>query len=434
MHTVHRSPVPDNDSPSVRAQLDTARLLTDVITSMSEVDDFDEAMAATLEAVCSFTSWPVGQLWLPTGDGARLMAGPSWSQDVPELRKFLAANVDVVHRPGECVSGEVWRQGTSVLLAGIQTLGNCSGCAAGFDAGLVGTLGFPILHRGEVIGVLTCWVFDVRGADDALVEAVETVSSAIGSLLSRRHVEETLRATAEEAQRLSADLQQFAYVASHDLQEPVRMVASFVQLLAARSGHLLDEESTEYLNFAREGAERMNLLVNDLLRYASLNVTGPQKHVDLNDVFDDCVAMFASEIFDRGARVTATELPVVLAERSVVVQVVQNLIRNALVFSEPHVPPVIRVTAEACVGRWVISVEDNGIGVPEDQRERIFLPFRRVHGRAKYPGTGVGLAICRKVVEGFGGAIWVEPRAGGGSVFRFSLPAAKIPRLVNRAS
>jgi PAS domain S-box-containing protein len=228
-----------------------------------------------------------------------------------------------------------------------------------------------------------------------------------------------------ELERSNTDLAQFAYVASHDLSEPLRMVSSYVQLLAERYAGQLDADADEFIGFAVDGAARMKALIDDLLAYSRSGTSSVIRRPV------DCTALVGSALADLDLAITASggsvrigDLPTVTGDPGQLAQVFQNLLSNALKFVPPGQVPHIEVSAEREGQAWCFAVEDNGIGIDAGHRDRIFLMFKRLHGRAEYPGTGIGLALCHKIVSRFGGRIWIDGRAGGGSIFRFTLPDA----------
>jgi PAS domain S-box-containing protein len=242
---------------------------------------------------------------------------------------------------------------------------------------------------------------------------------------TRRH-EEALAAHAKELERSNAELEQFAYVASHDLQEPLRMVASYCQLLQRRYKGKLDADADEFIGYAVEGASRMQRMINDLLTYSRVGRRAAMASVRLGDAVAAAVANLQAAIEDGGAAVEAGELPTVSGDRLLLTQLLQNLVGNALKFRGEQ-PVRVRVEARRDEASWTVSVADNGIGIAPEYREKIFLIFQRLHDRGKYPGTGIGLAICKKVVEYHGGRIWVESEPGKGSRFCFTLPDPAVP-------
>lgn len=246
-----------------------------------------------------------------------------------------------------------------------------------------------------------------------------------------RTAERALAATAEDLRRSNRELEQYAYVASHDLVEPLRSVTGFLELLEQRSGAALDERSRLYVRHAQEGTERMKQLVDDLLQFARAGRLGREEDVRLGDVVDDVTAMLFDAIRRTGAEVAvAGELPTVRGDRGQLRQVVQNLVGNALKFGRDGVPPQVTVSARQLGdgAGWELSVRDNGIGIAPEAAERIFALFGQLHPQERYGGSGIGLAICERIVERHGGRIWVESPPsegdGTGTAFRFTLPPA----------
>jgi signal transduction histidine kinase len=238
----------------------------------------------------------------------------------------------------------------------------------------------------------------------------------------RRQVEEDLARKVDELARSNADLEQFAYVASHDLQEPLRMVAAYTQLLAERYKGKLDENADKFIGYASEGALRMQVLIQDLLAFSRVGRNGASASVDCNAVMQEVLQTLDSAIQESRAVVDCAALPAVWADRTQMAQVFQNLIGNAIKFRQLEPPPVISVRAEKEERNWLFRVTDNGIGIAPESAENIFVVFQRLHARTEYPGNGIGLAICKKIIERYGGKIWVESADGSGSTFKFTMP------------
>jgi signal transduction histidine kinase len=239
----------------------------------------------------------------------------------------------------------------------------------------------------------------------------------------RKRVEGSLRQTAEDLERSNKDLEQFAYVASHDLQEPLRAVAGFVGLLKKQYHDKLDAVAAEYIDLSVEGAERMQTLIHDLLTFSRVGTKGGAfVRMNMKDAFDDAMKNLQVAITESGALVTyCDEMPSVSADPTQMTQLLQNLIANAIKFHGQMRPQIV-VGAERKNNYWVMSVKDNGIGIEPQYYDRIFLIFQRLHTRSQYKGTGIGLAVCKKIVERHGGMIWVESKPGEGSTFFFTIP------------
>jgi PAS domain S-box-containing protein len=252
-----------------------------------------------------------------------------------------------------------------------------------------------------------------------------TGASVIARDITKRiRAEQELAVKAEELARSNRELEQFAYVASHDLQEPLRMVASYTQLLAERYCGKLDENADKFIGYAKEGAVRMQVLIHDLLAFSQVGLAGvTRENVDCNAVLEGVVQSLTAAIQETGAVVNYAALPTVWADHPQIAQVFQNLIGNAIKFRK-EAPPELAVRAEKSGRSWLFSVSDNGIGIAPEYAENIFVVFQRLHARTEYPGNGIGLAICKKIIEHYDGRIWVESRVGQGSTFKFTLPSA----------
>ncbi len=249
--------------------------------------------------------------------------------------------------------------------------------------------------------------------------------SIVEDITETQAAERALIAKTEELARSNADLEQFAFIASHDLREPLRMVSAYMGLLERRFGPVIGAEGAEYVAYAKEGAQRMDRLVLDLLEFSRVGrMEEALEPVSLDEVVDGVIANLSPAMGECGARVERPEpLPAIPAVRGEMVQLLQNLIGNAVKYRDPSRPLVVRVSARQERGQWVVSVADNAIGIAPDYSERIFRIFQRLHTRDRFEGTGIGLAICKRIVERHGGRIWVDSVPGEGSAFSFTLPA-----------
>lgn len=239
----------------------------------------------------------------------------------------------------------------------------------------------------------------------------------------RLQIEENLKRLNEELERSNQELQQFAYIASHDLQEPLRTVVGFVELLQRRYQDKLDRDANDFIDHAVKGTARMQAMINDLLDYSRVQTRGsPFKEVSMDEALSRALANLETSIKESEAVITKSgPLPVVFGDRQQLVRLWQNLISNAIKFRGPDRPD-IQISAQKQENEFLFAVKDNGIGVDPRYLEKIFLIFQRLHGREKYPGTGIGLAICKRIVERHGGRIWAESEPGRGSTFYFTLP------------
>jgi light-regulated signal transduction histidine kinase (bacteriophytochrome) len=296
------------------------------------------------------------------------------------------------------------REAVRRKLSGEQPLAPFRRCYVGRDGGELWVEVHDILVRnatGETAGIRT-----------ALLDITE-----------RKRMEKALQLNAEKLARSNEELERFAYVASHDLQEPLRMVASFTQLLAKRYSGRLDETADRYIHYAVDGAKRMQQLIADLLAYSRVNSKElDPRQTDCEAVVLEAMRNLEVAIKESGASVDWDPLPALWVDQGQLTQVFQNLLANAIKFRRKEECPRIHVSAVDSGAEWTISVRDNGIGIDARHAERVFQMFQRLHTRAEYPGTGIGLAVCKKVIERHGGKLWVESGSGAGSTFRFTIP------------
>ncbi len=286
--------------------------------------------------------------------------------------------------------------------------------------GLLGA--FLLLVTGHTAHIQALVRERTRELDTQTKLAVRETIEATAARDRAEQAELALRGKTMELERSNKDLEQFAYVASHDLQEPLRMVASYMQLLEQRYKDKLDSDATEFIDFAVDGAKRMQQLIKDLLNYSRVTTRGKKfATVDCEEIVSQAVANLTMAIDESGAQITRDPLPKVEGDENQLLSLFQNLISNAIKYRGSEAPR-IRLSSETNDGEHLFSVQDNGIGIDPKNAERIFAIFQRLHARTEYSGTGIGLAICNKIVERHGGRIWVEEAPEGGSIFKFTLP------------
>jgi signal transduction histidine kinase len=279
-----------------------------------------------------------------------------------------------------------------------------------------------------------------QGATDCVLKGhLARLPLAVGRALEekrlrdqRRQSEEELAQKVAELARSNAELEQFAYVASHDLQEPLRMIANYTQLLAERYRGKLDEQADKYIGYSVDGAVRMQALIQDLLKFSRVGKQEIEpRTTECRAVVEQALKNLQAAVQENGAVVNWNSLPVVMADPSQLTQVFQNLIANAIKFHGAEKPAIL-IDAEKKDHEWVFAVSDNGIGIPAESWQDIFVIFRRLHTRDEYAGNGIGLSICKKIIERHGGRIWIEAQATPGCRFKFTLPI-EVPKAAQAA-
>ncbi len=254
------------------------------------------------------------------------------------------------------------------------------------------------------------------------IEEQKLIQFIMQDITERKRSEQLLQESIEDLARSNAELEQFTYIASHDLKEPLRMISSFAQLLEKRYKDKLDEDANDFIRFITEGVVRMQDLINSLLAYSRIGKYSKEfEKVDLNDVLKDVIDNLSKLINDTNAEVIYDSLPSLFVDKNQLLQVFQNLISNAIKFRRID-PPLVHISSRLDSKHWVFSIRDNGIGIKSKDFERIFIIFQRLHAKDEFGGTGIGLAICKKIIERYGGKIWVESEVGKGSTFYFSIP------------
>lgn len=271
---------------------------------------------------------------------------------------------------------------------------------------------FFILDRGSIIR-------NMEG------KPIRMIGSMV-NLTPQKIAEEKEKNYVMELERSNRELEQFAYIASHDLQEPLRMVGSYVQLIEQRYKGKLDQDADEFIKYAVDGANRMKQLIVDLLNYSKINRQMPATELNLNDLLAEVLDNLKAIVLDSKANIVIEELPVITADKTQMVQVFQNLISNAIKFQPKGNLPEIKISAEKKVDEWLFSISDNGIGIDKRYHEKVFVIFRQLHSKAMYNGTGIGLAVVKKIVERHGGTIWFESELGKGTTFYFTVKSKKV--------
>ena len=285
------------------------------------------------------------------------------------------------------------------------------------DGEKLGGIEYTAIHRDGSHIPVNMYANRIIGGNKAV-----GLRGIIVDISTHKQIEKELKETLNKLEQSNAELEQFAYVASHDLQEPLRMIASYTQLLARRYQGKLDADADEFIGYAVDGAHRMQKLINDLLSYSRVTTgSRPFEMTECETIVDQALLNLQLAIEESDTTITRDPLPTVMVDPPQLVRLFQNLIGNAIKFRRDAAPE-IHIGARKEGNEWLFSVRDNGIGIDPQHSDRVFIIFRRLHSKAEYPGTGIGLSICRKIVERHGGKIRVEPNDDNGSTFYFTIP------------
>lgn len=363
---------------------------------------------------------------------------------LPLMRKFIASNPQYADRGvGGAVLGkekqilfgapdEIWKTITPESRADMESLG------------IKSALVTPIRSRGSTIGIIACFrpaqgesfspderllVQDLADRAALAISAARLFQEIQRELALRKKAEEDIKMYASKLERSNTELQQFAYIASHDLREPLRMISGYLKLLEKKYSGRLDEKADSFIQYAMSGSDRMQKIIDDLLEFSRVSTQAmPFEAADLELALQNALENLQVAVQESGATITSGPMPVVAGDAVQLSQVFQNLIANAIKFRASGKKPVIRVSSKDGGAEWIFSVSDNGIGIPQEQRARIFEIFHRLHG-PEYPGTGIGLAVCERIVKRHGGSIWVDSEPGRGSEFFFTIPKRALEEL-----
>jgi PAS domain S-box-containing protein len=392
-------------------------------------DSLADAIRGIMRVMCERLDWVCAARWSLDERENRLHCVETWSVDDEKIRAFLDTSRRETFVPGTTgMIRRVLSTGESVWIADIEEKKDFLRGPMALGAGLRGAFALPVRMGDKVLGAIEFFGREPRHPDKWLLQITVSIGNLIGQLMARRQAEAAMREAYQELEqktreltRSNEELQQFAYVASHDLQEPLRMISSYTQLLERRYVDKLDGDARDFMAYIVDGAARMKQLIEDLLAYSRVGTRGKDfQTVDSGAPLDRALANLRASIESSGARITRERMPEVIADGAQLAQVFQNLIGNAIKFRGAQAPR-IHVGAEARDTVWVFTVKDNGIGLDTQYADRIFMMFQRLHNKAEYPGTGIGLAIVKKIVERHGGRIWVESEPGKGATFGFTI-------------
>lgn len=398
--------------PQIEAE-NRVRLLYDLSRTLGGARDLDGALHQALRTVCQAGGWDLGETWVVDETGKHLECAARWWRRGSRTERFQEESEGLRFPRGFGLPGRAWAQDGPFWMRDVLAEPEFLRQEGARQAGLRTAVGIPIRSGRRTIAVLAFYLRDLRPRDEQLVHFLGAASGQIGSLFHRRQV--------EAIERSSSDLKQLTYVVSHDLREPLRMITSYLQLLQERYGDRLDEDAETFIGFAVDGADRMRVLLDDLLAYARSGGPTDLVRLDLEGIVREAwrnVSVLAEET---NATLRVDPLPEAWGDHSGMLLVFQNLLQNSIRF-RGDAPPVIEVSGFRDEGMTIVGVRDNGRGIREADRDRIFEIFRRAERDT--PGTGMGLAICRRILQSLDGRIWVESERGRGSTFWLAMPGS----------
>jgi len=394
------------------ARLVALRDINMAITSTLDLHSVLNMLMETIDAVLPNMAI---QVWLVNRQSGQAERAACWNLDEADWKGRKLRDTPALVK-------EAMSKKTPALARNVQTDPRTADSEFYRRQGVVSYLGIPLVIKEEVLGVL---VFLTREERQFAGEEIEFLSTLAGeaaiAIHNSQHFEETAKLAANLA-RSNKELEQFAYVASHDLQEPLRMITAYTTLLAKRYQGKLDKDADEFIAYAADGAKRMQGLIQDLLTYSRVGTKGKEFALtDCESVLQTILTGLKAAIDESGAVVTHDPLPTVMADAGQIGQLLQNLIGNGVKYRN-SMAPQIHVSCRRNGSEWIFSVRDNGIGIDPKYGEKIFVIFQRLHTQQEYEGTGIGLAVCKKIVERHKGRIWVESRLGQGATFYFTIP------------
>jgi PAS domain S-box-containing protein len=406
------------DMTKLRSAEEELRLLQSVTMLITSAEDFEAAVATAIRTVCEQTGWVAGEMWIPTGDGARLELAPGWWASSPAQEAFFReASAPQTMAPGEGLPGAVWQSKQPVWIDVETTRRKGPRIETARRVGFVAGVGVPVLAEGEVVAVLGFFADHRRLEDERWTRSFSTIAAQLGPILLRKRAENQLADQAVELARSNADLHLFAELIAHELQQPV---AAVVRMLGTAEDEPADHE--RLLARALPAARRLQESIEGLLRYASVGRPEAEA-VSAGPIVEAVLDDLSLELEEAGAVLIRHELPTVRADPAQVRAVLHNLVANALRYRNTD-PLRIEIGSREDGERAILFVRDNGRGIRPEDHHRIFELFRRGASGADVPGIGIGLALSRRIVEAHGGELWVESTPGEGSTFFFSLPPA----------
>jgi signal transduction histidine kinase len=405
-------------------------LLVAVATAANDSSDVEDALSRVISCVCAHTGWPVGHVYL-SDPAVGLAPTAIWHIDHPDRFETFRRVTEVTPLAfGEGLGGRVLASGEPVWLPDVTVDTNFPRARITADIAVRGAFGFPILIGVEVVGVMEFFTDTIESPNARLLELMRQIGTEVGRAIERdraraaeQRFNDQLAARAIELERSNSELEQFASIASHDLQEPLRKVRTFTQKVVTTEAEQLSERGQDYLQRANSAAARMQKLIDDLLTFSRVATHGRAfAPVDLAQLTAEVLEDLETAVEQSRAAVHVGALPTIYADALQMRQLIQNLLSNALKFRREGTVPEIAIDGVVRDGTAEITVSDNGIGFDPQYSDRIFRVFERLHGRSEYDGTGIGLALCRKIAERHGGTVIAHGVPRDGATFTVIVP------------
>ncbi len=383
-----------------------------------ETDDLDELMREASRQVADVLDTDYCEVFDLDDDGETLLLRQGVGWDAGLVGETTVSAVEADSQAAYTLEND-----SPTVVEDVETDGRFGGIGLQTDHGVHSGISTVVGPFDEPWGILGTHDADTGTFTDEDVSFVQSVANILAEAIERRQYQSELEGLVADLEESNERLEQFAYAASHDLQEPLRMVSTYLQLVERRYEDELDDEGREFLGFAVDGADRMRAMIDGLLEYSRVETAAdPLEPVDLEAVLEDAREDLQVAIEASDATITVASLPRVEGDAHQLRQVFQNLLENAIEYSGDD-PPAVHVSAERDGGRWTVTVRDEGIGIDPADQDRVFDVFERAHGRAEGAGTGIGLALCERIVERHGGDVWLDSEPGGGTAVSFTLPA-----------
>lgn len=409
---------------TVRERTAHLALLQQVTAAANESTHWEDAAQLCLDQVCRSTGWPVGHIYVSgSSQPGELVSTDIWHiEDEARFQPFKAASAHINIKNNLSLPARTCVAKRAVWIPDVVNDAGFLRRDAAIATGLKSAFAFPAMIADKVVAILEFFTDAIAAPDLELLDVMTQVGTQLGRAIERKQADDTRTQQAKELTRSNTELEQFAYVISHALREPLRMITNFSQLLDKKYKSHLDAAADKYLHYIVDGVARMDNLTTDLLSYSRVGRESiSNASLNLNAVINNALKNLTAAIDESHAQIIVDPLPQIHGDHLLLLQLFQNLLSNALKFRRPNTAPVIKVSAMQHDGEIIFSVADNGIGIDTANAERIFVIFQRLHSRSEYPGTGIGLAICKKIVEQHGGRIWIESHPEHGTTFFFTL-------------